>query len=329
MTTPSIVVLGLPEAGKSSFIAALSHVLQFQEVETLLSLEKLADEDKYLHELRADWQSCKPFERTTGGPVHPITLHLKDKDAFKGEFFFPDIAGEEFEEQWSGREWSSEFTDAISKATGLLLFINAKNLRKPLSIVDVTNAKSALLAAVEGLDGADEDDEPVNVNVLGEDERGNDTKMSAGEAIAREVATQNEEDMPASAGNPTLWNPREADAQAKIVDTLQEVARYVDGRRWRLGIVVSAWDVVKEQAPTLTPAAWLEKECPLVWQYVTSNPDLFDWSAFGVSAQGGDPVKDADKLKAFDSQSKRVQVEFGDYLGHDLTRVLYWAMDPK
>jgi GTPase SAR1 family protein len=245
----SIVVLGLPKAGKSSFIAALSHVLQFKEIETALTLDHLSDEGRYIFEIRADWQACKPFERTKGGTVHPIVFNLRDESGHRGAISFPDIVGEEFEEQWSGRQWSLDFLATIETATGLLLFINPLTLTKPLSIADVADAESA---ALNLLGGEDSDDVDVNRNARTR----HLPEMSAGEAIAREVTAQAEETKNAS-GTPSLWDPRKADAQTKLVDILQSVAIFKDGQRWTLGVVVSAWDAVEMHLPTMLPSRWL------------------------------------------------------------------------
>lgn len=65
--TAAVVVLGLPSAGKSSFIAALSHILQFKEVPTVLKFDKLSAEDKYLFELRLHGRTVSPSAELPGG----------------------------------------------------------------------------------------------------------------------------------------------------------------------------------------------------------------------------------------------------------------------
>jgi|GEM_PF-2372622 len=322
--TTSIVVLGLPRAGKSSFIAATSHILQFNEIPTLLKFDHLSAEDKYLFELRSDWQNCKAFERTAGGPVHAITLHLKTDAGEKLSVYFPDVAGEEFEEQWSGREWSVEFTAAASSATGFLLFINPITLEKPLSKADVANAEQAILDALGDEDELDEAAAPMGMTVVAHEDVSE--QLSTGEAIAKEVARQHFESS-SEPSDPKVWNPRDADAQVKIVDVLQSIATFGGEQRWTLGVVISAWDIVKKQMADVTPEAWLTEQCPLVSQFLTSNSQNFRIKIFGVSAQGGNPVEEGDKLRSFDAQSERVEVVYDGYKGHDLTRVLAWTMD--
>ena len=321
--TTGVVVLGLPSAGKSSFIAALSHVLQFKEVPTVLKFDRLSAEDKYLFELRAAWQNCKPFGRTTGGPVHSITLHLTNDQGDKLDVSFPDIVGEEFEEQWRGREWSPEFTAAAETATGLLLFINPLTVEKPFSKADVAAAEDAILAAL-GEDESDScDDQEVDQPISDTSET---SELTTGELIAREVANENL-DVIAETSDPKIWNPRDADGQVKTVDVLQGIAAFGGDRQWTLGIVVSAWDVVKKQVGNLTPGQWLERALPMVAQYLDSNPHHFLVRTFGVSAQGGNPALEADRLRGFDAQSERVEVVCEGYQGHDLTRILLWALE--
>jgi hypothetical protein len=126
-----------------------------------------------------------------------------------------------------------------------------------------------------------------------------------------------------------VWNPRDADAQVKIVDVLQSIATFGGEQQWTLGVVISAWDVVKKQMGNITPEAWLTEECPLVSQFLTSSGQNFTIKIFGVSAQGGDPIEEGDKLRSFNAQSERVEVVYDGYKGHDLTRVLAWTMDQR
>lgn len=209
-------------------------------------------------------------------------------------------------------------------ATGLLLFINPLTVEKPLTKADVAAAEEAILAAL-----GDEDDEAIvdeaeEKTIAGFPSQEED--LTTGEQIAREVANESV-DVASHTFDPKVWNPRDADGQVKIVDVLQGVAAFGNERRWTLGIVVSAWDVVKRQVGDLTPDQWLERALPMVSQFLSSNPQYFLVRTFGVSAQGGDPTLEAARLRGFDAQSERVEVVYDGYLGHDLTRVLLWALE--
>lgn len=311
----SVVVIGVPDSGKSSFIAALSHILEFKEIETVLTFARLPDDARYLHEMRSDWEDCQPFERTKAG-LHPITFNLIDKEGHQIELSFPDIAGEEFDKQWSTRIWKDDFLQAIEHATGVLLFLNVKTFRKPYSKADEDKVKRAALEA-SGDNG--EEEKPVEQPAAAEE------VMDPGTAIAKHVSSQSSERAIGEFKDPTLWNPEEADEQAKLVDILQSLAGYAPDKRWRLGIVVSAWEIVHNSTPKVTPKSWIERNAPLLRQYLQSNPRSFNFGVFGVSALGGDLVKDAEKLQSVATPSERVLVVADNYHGHDLTQVVTWV----
>jgi hypothetical protein len=312
---PCVVVIGVPDSGKSSFISALSHILEFKEIETALTLARLPDEAEYLHEMRSDWQVCKPFERTKAG-VHPITFNLIDKEGHQVDLSFPDIAGEEFDKQWSSRIWKEDFLQAIEQATGVLLFLNVKTFRKPFSMADEDKLQRAALEAA---------------GERAEEERERQQKVAEeiadpGAAIAKLVSSQSSENSAMEVRDPTLWKEEEADEQAKLVDILQALADYAPDRQWRLGIVVSAWEIVHNRTPKDTPKAWIERNALLIHQYLESNRESFNFGVFGVSAQGGDPEVEAEKLQNLETPSERVLVIINKYQGHDLTRVITWVM---
>ncbi len=72
--------------------------------------------------------------------------------------------------------------------------------------------------------------------------------------------------------------------QVHVVDMLQLLAEERQVRPARAGLVVSAWDIVDQ---SIAPRAWLDREMPLVSQYVGANSDWLEFDVYGVSAQGG------------------------------------------
>jgi hypothetical protein len=172
--------------------------------------------------------------------------------------------------------------------------------------------KRSVLALLDGEENAEEQDDATP------------EAMNPGEAIARQVSSQAIE-AEEGESNPAVWEPRKAEEQAKLVDILQSLVDFASDRRWRLGIIVSAWDLVHKSDAKAKPRAWIEKNMPFLRQYLESNAPSFEFEAFGVSTQGGDPASEAERLQKFDSQSERVLVVANDYEGHDLTRVVAWV----
>ena len=67
----------------------------------------------------------------------------------------------------------------------------------------------------------------------------------------------------------------------------------------------------------------MERELPLLAQFFESNRRLFDYTIYGVSAQGGD-YKDVDELTGM-LPSERIMVVGMDATNeHDLTEPLTW-----
>ncbi len=83
------------------------------------------------------------------------------------------------------------------------------------------------------------------------------------------------------------WSPPDVPQQVQLVELLQFLQRPPFARRCRrLGVIVSAWDVVLEPKPA--PDEWLAREMPLLHQFLMNNPESFCARVYGVSAQGGD-----------------------------------------
>jgi hypothetical protein len=122
------------------------------------------------------------------------------------------------------------------------------------------------------------------------------------------------------------WDPTHAPTQVQLVELLQFIAgREYFNPPFRLALVISAWDDVLK-VKKISPAKWLAEEMPFLSQFLESNRRLFDFNAYGVSAQGGDYNKDVDELTRM-SASERIRIE-GDGVTnpHDLTELLTWLM---
>lgn len=123
---------------------------------------------------------------------------------------FPDIAGEEFEEQWSTRVWNERYLEEIEQSSGILLFVNARNLRKPFSLADADKVKRSVLALLDDEENAEEN------SVTHE-------AVNSGEAIARQVSSQAIE-AEEGASNPAVFRLH----QSSVADRLR---RLVSGRK--------------------------------------------------------------------------------------------------
>lgn len=147
-------------------------------------------------------------------------------------------------------------------------------------------------------------------------------RIDAAASLVKEMgAAGGDEDDDSSS---TPWDPAQAPTQVKLVELLQFIAgRDYFKPPFRLALVISAWDQLKGERTT--PAKWLSDELPLLFQFLQSNRRLFDYTMYGISAQGGDYAQ-ADQLTEM-APSERILVVGADVKNpHDLTEPLIWLM---
>ncbi len=136
MTSHDIVVLGLPGSGKTTFLAALWHLLTSDEVATKLNLVSLtAGESAHLNEIAALWRRAKVQERTLHAGDRTVTMSLRNGAAPEFHLSFPDLAGESFQQMWETRECAAEVAASLRSAN-VLLFIHADKIKAPGWIAD-------------------------------------------------------------------------------------------------------------------------------------------------------------------------------------------------
>jgi hypothetical protein len=123
------------------------------------------------------------------------------------------------------------------------------------------------------------------------------------------------------------WDASLAPRQVQLVELLQVIAnRHYLQPPFRLALVVSAWDKLK--ATGVSPVKWFAKEVPLLFQFLESNRNLFEYSIYGVSAQGGEYTEAETAKLAESDPSERIDVVSADgkTSSHDLTEPLLWLM---
>lgn len=136
---PSVSVLGRPASGKSTFLAALYYALK-QNAAAGLKLAELPADLTYLNSIVEKWEQFKTVERTAVEVKATVTLKLMDQSGQPVTLNYPDLSGEEFDEQWKGRTCDKAVVDSVRVANGLLLFVGPR-LTEPTTIRDVLGAE--------------------------------------------------------------------------------------------------------------------------------------------------------------------------------------------
>jgi hypothetical protein len=287
-----ILVVGLPKTGKTTFLAALWDVVSSGEVDGALRLERLSGEKQHLNDIRDLWADCNEIPRTRIPTECLVDMTLSDVASnTRSTVYFTDMAGESFERQWMERVWTSDYDSLVAEASGVLLFIHPANVKEAPLIRDAQSLIKHLIA------------------------QAGDT---ADAQRAKIQDSDGQQMIPPKGGY--------ASTQVQLVELLQFIRhRQPRGAALRIGIVVSAWDIVLDLQKT-TPDAWLAKRLPLLHQYIVANSDIVPFRIYGVSAQGGD-LAEADKLRKSYRPSDRIVVAHGSKTWHDITLPVRWVMD--
>jgi hypothetical protein len=125
--------------------------------------------------------------------------------------------------------------------------------------------------------------------------------------------------------------------QVVLVDWLQFLRRafieQVGGSyEPRIGIVVSAWDLVPNDQKDSGPGAWVAANLPLLAQYVQANDDEVNFEYFGVSVASGDLNADEEFRKSYLEGDPRTAGEVTHSLSGavetsgDMTLPVAWAL---
>ncbi len=136
MSTRSAVIIGLPASGKTTFLAALWHLITERDVDTMLQFDSLKDGDtSHLNAIAVRWREAKEQDRTAVGGSRLVSMSLKDAADRPVRVTFPDVPGEAYRRMWEERECEPEIAE-ILKDGDVLLFVHADTIRPPSWVVD-------------------------------------------------------------------------------------------------------------------------------------------------------------------------------------------------
>jgi energy-coupling factor transporter ATP-binding protein EcfA2 len=155
----SVALVGMPGSGKSTFVAALYHVLTESLPDIPLQLRRQPAARAYLQELCEAWLRGEPVGRTQRDSGELIELELA---AGSEEFTLtiPDVAGESFKDVFVTRAADARLVELVRDAGGLLLFLHPNDQRPRVLI---SQAKQVAQALGETLLDDPRDFDPVKV----------------------------------------------------------------------------------------------------------------------------------------------------------------------
>ena len=311
MMDRDFVIIGLPASGKTTFLAALWHIIEAEETACRLRLARWEGELGYLNSIAQAWRSFAPVPRTSQIGDKYVTIHLVNRETgVQGAAFFPDLAGDTFDIQVETRRCRPDFLENVAKEGGVLLFISADSRQDGLSIVELN-------AQFPDGDG--------NI-IIGEAK-----EIEPSQGTPPGVAEPQQQGAPVAEAVPILsqqseeWQPKTVLAQVRIVQLLSDLisasihpaSPAVGGDHLGLGPHargIYAGQVVEHADAASRPVP--EGQRRSLWT------NLYGVSAQGVKLGDFEAVKEAAKLISSD----RIRIVGPEGEGKDLTIPLVWLM---
>lgn len=119
------IMVGFPNTGKTTFIAALWKYLKDVK-NNCFELDHLPSNIEYLEQLVESWLQCNLVARTTSGQQEEVKFTVKTSDGKSIDIIIPDIAGEIYHNLFLAREIEKNLFTSLSAANGIIVFINSQ-----------------------------------------------------------------------------------------------------------------------------------------------------------------------------------------------------------
>jgi hypothetical protein len=146
-----VLLIGLPGAGKTSFLAALWYMVNQTTEDCALTLDRLDGDSTHLDRIRHSWLEYQPVARTFLDSEKVVSMRLKNRVSGDGvRLTFPDLSGESFRLQWTERQFTKSYDKLLRQADGAILFVHPRVVKpNRIDMADV------LVAAQQGEDKND------------------------------------------------------------------------------------------------------------------------------------------------------------------------------
>lgn len=126
-------IMGFPSAGKTTYLAALWHLLFNGDI-TQASPYKISSmgDVHYLTQISTTWVNVQPINRTLlEDQKESLGINVERKeDGQKLKLILPDLSGETFSNIYEKKKISNSLYSAIQTADTVLLFVNVETIYK-------------------------------------------------------------------------------------------------------------------------------------------------------------------------------------------------------
>jgi hypothetical protein len=132
----SISIIGLPESGKTTFLAALWELVNERRVTKVLAFDSIGDNDlSYLRKIVTVWRKATEQARTRLTGLSAVKMNLKDVAGRVVEVAMPDAPGEDFRAMWEDRELGTVLGESLADGN-IVLLVNGNRVKAPAWVME-------------------------------------------------------------------------------------------------------------------------------------------------------------------------------------------------
>lgn len=144
MTAKQHIILGYPNSGKTTFLAAFWHILDAGETPSLV-LEKTSGDMRYLNKIKNIWLRCEQVPRTLISTEEMVEILVcESKTGNSIALQLPDFSGETFQALFADRQCEKGFLETLDQSNGILFFVNADRANDMMAVTDHDFPEDAL-----------------------------------------------------------------------------------------------------------------------------------------------------------------------------------------
>lgn len=133
---PNVSIVGLPGSGKTTFLAALWHLIRSDEIPTRLRFSSMSDQDyAYLNKIVKLWRKATEQGRTQIAGTKSISMNLVDAADQQIRVTFPDVPGEDYRTMWEDRKVDDALAENLC-AGNIMLLVNGDRIKAPAWITE-------------------------------------------------------------------------------------------------------------------------------------------------------------------------------------------------
>jgi energy-coupling factor transporter ATP-binding protein EcfA2 len=132
-----LCLVGLPGAGKTTFLAAFWAAVRDSSEVGSYKITRWPKDARYLQKIADEWFEGKVVERNPSSSMEPIELDVQSTAGTAFSLRVPDLSGEAFRDAAADRQIDPRVAALVAECELVLFFLSAATATVPISLADL------------------------------------------------------------------------------------------------------------------------------------------------------------------------------------------------